>query len=310
MRDIWDGQSRSVEETVRLGEAIGSQLRGGDVLGLIGQLGAGKTQFVRGLARGMGIDDTQVSSPTFVMVQEYTTCDATDPDHISPDHASLESPLGLPQVRSVGHCKQVGQVLVHVDAYRLDSLDDLESIGWQDLVGDSQTLEVADSLAGSRSQPTFEVDCVLVVEWADRLTGQLGNDRIEVEITHEGESHRRLRITPYGSWCSRMTKLVAVLDQVVVASTSSVTLPSPPERDSSQLNDLAKLSPRPVKVPSTDHTEKARSTACPICQQKVVAGGTTYPFCSQRCRQIDLSRWLGGRYVISRPINASDLDEV
>lgn len=58
--------------TERLGEAIGRHLRAGDVLALVGDLGSGKTTLVRGLARGLGIDDPDaVASPTYLLVVEH-----------------------------------------------------------------------------------------------------------------------------------------------------------------------------------------------------------------------------------------------
>ena len=89
--------AHTADEMRDLGAAIGSACRGGDVLVLSGDLGAGKTTFTQGLARGLGIDE-RVTSPTFV---------------ISRVHAH---PLGGPD-------------LVHVDAYRVGSaleLDDLD----------------------------------------------------------------------------------------------------------------------------------------------------------------------------------------
>lgn len=62
--------TNSVEATERLGERLGSLLRAGDVLLLQGELGAGKTAFTRGLARGAGSCDL-VNSPTFVLLNEY-----------------------------------------------------------------------------------------------------------------------------------------------------------------------------------------------------------------------------------------------
>ena len=61
----------SEEETVGAGEQLGASLRPGDVVLLTGQLGAGKTAFVRGLARGVGAAPDDVSSPTFTLIQEY-----------------------------------------------------------------------------------------------------------------------------------------------------------------------------------------------------------------------------------------------
>ena len=59
------------EETSALAERFGASLRAGDVILLYGDLGAGKTAFVRGLARGLGAPPAEVTSPTFTLVQEY-----------------------------------------------------------------------------------------------------------------------------------------------------------------------------------------------------------------------------------------------
>jgi len=59
------------DETFDLGRRTAAALRGGVLVALIGDLGLGKTVFARGIARGLGIDETEVSSPTFTLVQEY-----------------------------------------------------------------------------------------------------------------------------------------------------------------------------------------------------------------------------------------------
>jgi tRNA threonylcarbamoyladenosine biosynthesis protein TsaE len=63
--------TRSEEETIALASEFASTLGAGDVVLLSGNLGAGKTAFVRGLAQGLGIDPDNVSSPTFTIVHEY-----------------------------------------------------------------------------------------------------------------------------------------------------------------------------------------------------------------------------------------------
>jgi tRNA threonylcarbamoyladenosine biosynthesis protein TsaE len=63
--------SRSESDTVAAGRALASDLRAGAVVLLTGDLGAGKTALVRGLAVGLGIDAAEVSSPTFTLIQEY-----------------------------------------------------------------------------------------------------------------------------------------------------------------------------------------------------------------------------------------------
>ena len=64
-------ETSSPEETEALGAALGRSAAGGELVGLTGELGTGKTCFVRGLAAGLGIDPERVHSPTFVIVHEH-----------------------------------------------------------------------------------------------------------------------------------------------------------------------------------------------------------------------------------------------
>jgi tRNA threonylcarbamoyladenosine biosynthesis protein TsaE len=65
-------QTRSASETVRIGKTIGNRLLLGDVVALVGELGAGKTQFIKGLAAGVGIENSAyISSPSFTLIHEY-----------------------------------------------------------------------------------------------------------------------------------------------------------------------------------------------------------------------------------------------
>jgi tRNA threonylcarbamoyladenosine biosynthesis protein TsaE len=69
---VTDGRlTNSEEETHALAQAFAATLQAGDIVLLAGDLGAGKTTFVRGLADGLGIDPAAVSSPTFTLVHEY-----------------------------------------------------------------------------------------------------------------------------------------------------------------------------------------------------------------------------------------------
>ncbi|MEZ6191153.1 MAG: tRNA (adenosine(37)-N6)-threonylcarbamoyltransferase complex ATPase subunit type 1 TsaE [Phycisphaerales bacterium] len=113
-RDSIEYFSDSVEATVALGRTIARSFKPGDLVGLIGELGAGKTQMVRGMAGELNITPSRVSSPTFVFLHEYP------PDLKPPEIDETDSP-----------------VLAHVDAYRLSGTDDLASIGWD---GDGQEL--------------------------------------------------------------------------------------------------------------------------------------------------------------------------
>ena len=71
MADVETILTSSEDETSAAGERLAARLRAGDVLLLYGDLGAGKTAFVRGLARGLGAPAEDVSSPTFTLIQEY-----------------------------------------------------------------------------------------------------------------------------------------------------------------------------------------------------------------------------------------------
>ena len=90
--------TNSAQETEQVGQALGTRLLPGTVLAYEGDLGAGKTAFTRGLARGLGATE-QVTSPTYTIVNEYLS----------------------------------GRIpLFHFDMYRLASADDLWDIGWED----------------------------------------------------------------------------------------------------------------------------------------------------------------------------------
>ncbi len=144
-------QSHSVESTVQLGEKIGRICRPGDVIALIGELGAGKTQFIRGLVGGLNGDPRQVSSPTFIMMCEYEA-----------------------DVR-----------VVHIDAYRISGLSDLESIGYGDeLLGKS----------------------IAAIEWADLIARDLPVDHLAVEIQHGENEARCITLIPRGPWQARLVQ--------------------------------------------------------------------------------------------------------
>ena len=98
--------ARSVEETQAVGEALGAQLGPGAVVACVGELGAGKTCFLQGVARGLGVT-TDVTSPTFVLVNVY--------------HGRLP--------------------VYHMDAYRTESLLEVVDLGLEEMLdGDGVTL--------------------------------------------------------------------------------------------------------------------------------------------------------------------------
>jgi tRNA threonylcarbamoyladenosine biosynthesis protein TsaE len=100
--------SNAVEDTHALGRRLGERLEPGTVVLLYGDLGVGKTAFVRGLAEGLGADPDEVSSPTFTIVQEYRG--------------------RLP--------------LYHADLYRLQAGPETEDLGLEELVAAGGVLAI------------------------------------------------------------------------------------------------------------------------------------------------------------------------
>jgi len=119
------------------GEALAKKLRPGDVVALFGDLGAGKTAFVRGMAKGLGLS-CRVSSPTFTIVNEY-----------------------------------LGPVpLFHFDMYRLKGPDELFEIGWEDYLerGGVCAVEWSENVKGAFPPGTVTVSIEKTGESTRRIT--------------------------------------------------------------------------------------------------------------------------------------------
>lgn len=103
--------SNTIEDTISIAKEVASQLKAGDILAYTGNLGAGKTTFTSGLARGLGID-INVTSPTFALVNEYRNQNAN------------------------------GLSLFHFDMYRITDHSDVETTGFFDYLDENQILAV------------------------------------------------------------------------------------------------------------------------------------------------------------------------
>jgi tRNA threonylcarbamoyladenosine biosynthesis protein TsaE len=140
----------SADDTRRLGRAVSETLRPGDVVALAGDLGAGKTAFVQGAAVGLGVTDPVVS-PTFTLVREYD-----------------------------------GRVhVVHVDVYRLDRINDVLDLGFDEFVEGSN---------------------VVFVEWGDVIQGLFPESWLSVDLSLDDrdDSRRSVRLIGTGpSWQGR-----------------------------------------------------------------------------------------------------------
>jgi tRNA threonylcarbamoyladenosine biosynthesis protein TsaE len=146
----------TVDDTRALGARLGARLRAGDLVVLTGPLGAGKTALVQGIGAGMGVQG-RIASPTFVIARVH--------------------PAGQPG----------GPALVHVDAYRLGSLDEVDDLD----------LDVS------------AAESVTVVEWGAGLVEQLAEARLEVVLERRADSEERVAtLVPYGGdWARRLAEL-------------------------------------------------------------------------------------------------------
>ena len=168
-------------------------------------------RYARNLAEGLGLDPHSVSSPTFVLCQEYAR-------------------------------GSVGLALAHLDGYRITGDDELETLGWDEL------LEAPDT--------------VIAVEWAERFGARLPAQRVTLELAHDDVDSRTIVIDVPETLADRI---------------DPATLVRPP-----------------------------RTGRCPVCRETVDADADTFPFCSSRCRLVDLGRWFGEGYRMTRPVQDVD----
>jgi tRNA threonylcarbamoyladenosine biosynthesis protein TsaE len=149
--------SETPQDTRAIGESLASLLVPGDAVALSGELGAGKTTLVQGAARGLGCS-AQVVSPTFTLVREY----------------------------------QGRLTLYHADVYRLERVQDVMDLGFEEMAGPGGAL---------------------FVEWGDAVEGLLPPDHLAIELTVPSRDEtRRLVVTGTGaSWAARWERLEQAL---------------------------------------------------------------------------------------------------
>ena len=138
--------TRSADETTMLGREFGRTLRKGDVVGLVGPLGAGKTQFVKGVCSAFGVS-TPVLSPSFVIMHRY--------------EGTTDSGEGL--------------VINHFDFYRIRRAEELDEMGFRDLVGG---------------------DTISLVEWADSFQEMMPAPFRAVTFEHGEDPDTRTVVLP------------------------------------------------------------------------------------------------------------------
>lgn len=141
----------SSEQTQQWGEALARFFQGGEMICLIGDLGAGKTTLTQGFARGLNIQRT-VNSPTYTILKVY---------------------------------EQGRLPFYHIDAYRLE--DEMEMLGLEEYI---------------------HSDGVCVIEWPERIAGQLPQQKLQIELTHVDEQTRKLHVRAIGQTYERLLQEV------------------------------------------------------------------------------------------------------
>jgi tRNA threonylcarbamoyladenosine biosynthesis protein TsaE len=136
----------SEQGTLDYAISFAEQLSAPSIILLDGELGAGKTCFTRGLCEGLKGDPRQVSSPTFTIVQEYDV--------------------------------ENNRRLVHIDAYRLSGEEELESIGWDELLEDKTA--------------------IIAIEWPSRIAKAIPDNVTTVQISHLDLNSREIIMAESG----------------------------------------------------------------------------------------------------------------
>ena len=143
----WNPQefiTHSSEETIAKGREIAAKLRPPVIVMLSGELGSGKTTFTKGIISGLGAArEEDVTSPTFTLVHVFHN-----------------------------HCK-----VYHVDLYRVETFQDLESLGLEDALGEQ---------------------AIVIIEWPERFTFRTDWPRVDIRLEHAGGDSRQIAISGLG----------------------------------------------------------------------------------------------------------------
>jgi tRNA threonylcarbamoyladenosine biosynthesis protein TsaE len=168
-------RTRSADATRALAAEVAGVVCPGDIVLLAGELGTGKTVWVQGFSKGLGVTE-QVTSPTFTLVRPY-------------QGTSLQ--------------------LLHADVYRLDHLSEVVDLGLVEQLDDRPRSSVPRSEGRSGPGPRSGTGTVACVEWGDLAAPVLPADFLEVGLAHgDLDDERLLRLRPVGArWTDRLGAL-------------------------------------------------------------------------------------------------------
>jgi tRNA threonylcarbamoyladenosine biosynthesis protein TsaE len=145
------------KDTQEFGSFFSKRLKGGEVLALYGDLGSGKTTFMQGLARGLGITKN-IISPTFIIMRSY---------EIGTGNKAIDSEA---QARRGQGTKN----LYHLDLYRIENVDQASDLGLNELMGDPEN--------------------IVAIEWPDKIENLLPEKRINLYFEYLQDDKRQIKI--------------------------------------------------------------------------------------------------------------------
>lgn len=144
-------------QTRKLGELMAKELRGGEIICLMGELGSGKTTFAQGLLRGLKVKGPH-TSPTFIVMKHYKK-----------EIPRLKSQFPTKSQISKSEIRNI----YHIDAYRVGAKDIL-SLGWEEIIGNKNS--------------------VVIVEWAERIRAIVPKRAIWIKFEHTGNDERKIAL--------------------------------------------------------------------------------------------------------------------
>lgn len=153
--------TKNSKETQELGAELAKKMRGGEVICLSGELGAGKTTFTQGFLKELGAKGPY-TSPTFLIMKQYK---------LGTRNAKRVTQNAEHKMRSTIH---VVRYAYHVDAYRVDEKDVL-NLGWEEIIADKKN--------------------VVIVEWAERIEKIIPKKAIQIKFEWVNEDERRITLS-------------------------------------------------------------------------------------------------------------------
>jgi len=140
--------TKNFEETQKLGEELAGEIKDGTVVALYGDLGSGKTTFVQGFAKGLGINKRLIS-PTYIILRTYK---------IKLKTKNLKLKTSVQEVKN----------FYHVDLYRIQNEEDIKGIGLDEIIKNGKD--------------------IVAIEWAEKLGKFLPKKRIDVHFRTQGDA--------------------------------------------------------------------------------------------------------------------------